>query len=115
MKTAEIILQQLGGSRFITFTGSHDFIDLGNTLRMTLARNKSKANRLEISLRGDDTYTVRFYRYTPMRWNPKRFSFSDPKTTEVKTLEGIYCDQLREIFTRTTGLYTSFSDSTPLF
>lgn len=45
---AKTILEQLGGGKFIAMTGSKDFIDLGNGLRMNLARNKTSANRLEI-------------------------------------------------------------------
>ena len=36
---AKTILEQLGGGKFIAMTGSRDFIDLGNGLRMNLARN----------------------------------------------------------------------------
>lgn len=62
---AQTILQQIGGRRFSTMTGSKNFIDLGNGLRMSLARNKTSANRLEIILdRETDTYTMKFYRQT---------------------------------------------------
>ena len=37
---AKTILQQIGGKRFTAMTGSRDFIDMGNGLRMSLARNK---------------------------------------------------------------------------
>ena len=43
---AKTILQQIGGKRFTAMTGSRDFIDMGNGLRMSLARNKTSANRL---------------------------------------------------------------------
>ena len=42
------ILEQIGGRRFAAMTGSKDFIDMGNGLRMSLARNKTSANRLDI-------------------------------------------------------------------
>ena len=45
---AKTILQQIGGRRFVAMTGSKDFIDMGNGLRMSLARNKTSANRLDI-------------------------------------------------------------------
>ena len=45
---AKTILQQIGGKRFTAMTGSRDFIDMGNGLRMSLARNKTSANRLDI-------------------------------------------------------------------
>ena len=45
---AQTILQQLGGRRFVAFTGSKQLTDMGNGLRMNLARNKTSANRLDI-------------------------------------------------------------------
>ena len=38
---AKTILEQLGSGKFIAMTGSKEFIDLGNGLRMNLARNKT--------------------------------------------------------------------------
>ena len=56
---AKTILQQIGGNRFATMTGSKDFIDLGNGLRMNLSRNKTSANRLDILLDEEtDTYIM---------------------------------------------------------
>ena len=43
-QVAKIILQQIGGHRFVAMTGCHDFINLGNGLRMSLSRNKTSAN-----------------------------------------------------------------------
>ena len=62
---AKTILQQIGGRRFAAMTGSKDFIDMGNGLRMSLARNKTSANRLDIIYdAGLDLYNMRFYRRT---------------------------------------------------
>ena len=44
---AKTILEQIGGRRFAAMTGSKDFTDMGNGLRMSLARNKTSANRLD--------------------------------------------------------------------
>ena len=56
---AKTILQQIGGKRFTAMTGSRDFIDMGNGLRMSLARNKTSANRLDIIYdEGADLYFV---------------------------------------------------------
>jgi hypothetical protein len=110
MRTADIILEQLGGHKFIVMTGSKDFISDGDTLRMTLTRNKSKANRLYITLDPDDTYTMRFFRYTSPRLKIDHkkgiCEMTEEKVTEIKTYKMIYCDQLQELFTETTGLYT---------
>lgn len=100
MTIAQTILQQIGGKRFITMTGSNNFMDLGNALRMNLTRNKTQANRLKIELdEALDLYNVVFYRQVVT----KTF---DVKITEIAKYEGVYCDMLEDIFTETTGLYT---------
>ena len=45
---AKTIFQQIGGHRFGHDGKLHDFINLGNGLRMSLSHNKTSANRLEI-------------------------------------------------------------------
>ena len=100
---AKTILQQIGGHRFAAMTGSHDFINLGNGLRMSLSRNKTSANRLEITYdEGADLYNVRFYRQS---MNHKTFEVT---TKDIEKIDGVYCDMLEEIFTDVTGLYTHF-------
>ena len=100
---AKTILQQIGGRRFTAMTGSRDFIDMGNGLRMSLARNKTSANRLDIIYdAGADLYNMRFYRKT---FSKKTF---ECKTKDIAVHEGIYCDMLEEMFTMVTGLYTRF-------
>ena len=51
MKVADIILEQLGGNKFVVMTGASHFVSDGNTLRMQLPRNISKANRLILEYR----------------------------------------------------------------
>jgi len=106
MTVANIIYNQLGGNKFVVMTGSKNFLEDGNTLRMALAKNASKANRLWITLEADDTYTMRFFKYTAPRFSTKTYTFSDEKITEVRTIKGVYCDMLQELFTEVTGLYT---------
>ena len=53
---ANTILQQLGGHGFTVMTGSRNYINLGNGLQMSLARNKTSANRLKIILDEDTGY-----------------------------------------------------------
>ena len=105
---ADTILQQLGGGRFVVMTGSRDFIAIDNGLRMGLARNASKANRLEITLNGADLYDMKFYRYTPWRFSTRGGKFTEypEKITTVKEYNDVYFDQLQELFTNVTGLYT---------
>ena len=100
---AQTILQQIGGRRFTAMTGSRDFIDMGNGLRMSLARNKTSANRLDIIYdAGSDLYNMRFYRKT---FSKKTF---ECRTKDIAVHEGIYFDMLEEMFTMVTGLYTRF-------
>lgn len=97
---AKTILEQLSGGKFIAMTGSKEFIDLGNGLRMNLARNKTSANRLEIILdRATDTYTMKFFRQT---FSKKTFEVTKK---DIALHEGVYCDMLEEMFTSITGEY----------
>ena len=100
---AKTILEQIGGRRFAAMTGSKDFTDMGNGLRMSLARNKTSANRLDIIYdAGTDLYNMRFYRKT---FSKKTF---ESKAKDVEVHEGIFFDMLEEVFTQVTGLYTHF-------
>ncbi len=98
---AQTILQQIGGRRFAVMTGSRNFTDLGNGLLMSLAKNMTSANRLEIIYdEGADLYNMRFYRKT---FSKKTF---ESKTKDIAKYEGVYFDMLEYIFTEVTGLYT---------
>lgn len=101
------MLNQLGGKRFIAMTGSKNFLfaDVTETnpkvwLRMDLTKNAAGVNRLKIYYNPDDTYTMEFYKQVIT----KDF---EVKISKTQTFENIYCDQLQEIFTQVTGLYTS--------
>ena len=100
------ILRQLGGNHFVAMTGAKNFVGDKNTLRMTLPKNGSKANRLWITLGGDDLYTMRFFRYRAPKLNTKTFEFESEKITDEKIYQGIFFDQLQEIFTNHTKMYT---------
>ena len=78
---AQTILQQMGGHRFALTTGSKDFIGLGNGLLMSLSRNKTSANRLEIIYdEGLDLYNMRFYRKTFSKRPSKARRKTSPNT-----------------------------------
>lgn len=112
MTIADTILNQLGGNHFIVMTGAKNFVwdDKNHTLRMTLPKNGSKANRLWITLNWDDTYTMDFFKYTAAKLKIDHKAGTakmiDEKKTEVKKYEHIYCDQLQELFTEVTKMYT---------
>lgn len=106
MKIADIILEQLGGNKFLSMTGTKNLLADGNTLCMILPKNHSRANRLWITLNNDDTYTMNFFRFTAGRLNHRTYQWTEDKKESVKVIKGVYCDMLQEIFTATTGMYT---------
>lgn len=106
MKVADIILEQLGGNKFLAMTGANHLLSDGNTLKINLPKNASKANRLWITLNADDTYTMNFFKFTAGRLNKKTFAWTEDKKVDVREIKGVYCDMLQDIFTSITGMYT---------
>lgn len=102
-----IILQQLGGNKFIAMTGAKDFVSNGDKrLDMRLPRNMSKANRLSISLDESDNYKMIFSNYTPCKLNTKTFKWTETKHEIIETFEGLFDIDLQKIFTEVTGMDT---------
>ena len=123
--TATTILEQLGGNHFLTMTGANHMVALDRGIRFNIGRNGSKANVVKVFLRGDDTYTMQFWRkprevntfilmvkYVEQGLSDKQIEKkvqAAVKKSEPQMLEeydGIYCDQLQELFTQYTKLYT---------
>lgn len=126
---AKIILQQLGGRQFAMMTGAKQFVAIDNGVRFRIGKNKTRANLVKIVLRGDDTYNMEFWhigqevnpytilmRYADKGLSPDELNKQVKAATEraekaaepvkLKAYEGIYCDQLQELFTEYTELYT---------
>jgi hypothetical protein len=108
MSVPNEILNQLGGNRFIAMTGAKDFVGDGNTLRMALPRNGSKANRLWVTLNGKDLYDMRFFKFRMGRISLKTGEYIEDKVTDEVWYRDVYCDQLQDIFTKHTKMYTHF-------
>lgn len=106
MTVAETILNQLGGRKFIVMTGSKAILSDDNSITFKLSKNKSRANELKITLNGLDLYDVEFLYHKYPTLNKKTWEFEKEVKKEIKTLKDIYFDQLQEIFTMVTGLYT---------
>ncbi len=94
---AAIILQQLGGSHFISMTGARHFVADGETLKFKLPSNLAKLgiNAVTVRLNGNDLYDLSFGRVRGM------------KQELIAEYGDVYCDNLREIFTSETGLDTA--------
>jgi hypothetical protein len=92
------ILQQLGGNKFTVMTGARNLIAIESGLSFRLPGasgfTKQGINYVKITLDADDTYTMEFGRVRGMTYKV------------LKTHNGIYFDQLQEIFTSETGLAT---------
>jgi hypothetical protein len=97
-RIAAIILEQLGGYRFLQFTGARNLAHDADSLMFRIGRNKSKANYVKIKLEPNDTYTYTFGR------------IHGGKYRDLDVIEGVYSDQLERVFTDYTGLVTRFGE-----
>lgn len=99
LEIAKTILAQLGGRRFISMTGARDFIGGGNHLMFSLPAGLAKdgINRIRITLDWTDTYIFEALKVSRR---------PELKSETIEKLEGVYADDLQEIFTRVTGLDT---------
>ena len=88
------VLSQLGGNRFIAMTGANSFVkdDNKQLIMFKLPRAKNRIKWVVIRLNSMDTYDI---------------TFKSSSGKVVKTVNGVYNDQLQDIFTQHTGLYTS--------
>lgn len=92
--TAQTILAQLGGNRFLAMTGAKQLVDLGDGLQFAIGRGaKNKANKVVVRLAGD-LYSVRF------------LTIRGTTITERGEFDMIYGDRLAALFTEQTGFDT---------
>jgi hypothetical protein len=95
-KTADVtktIIQQMGGGRLKMMLGAN-LIRITNGLGIKWPnKQRSKGNYVEVVLRGDDTYDMTFY------------NLSVRGKKKVKAFNGVYADQLVELFEKQTGWY----------
>ena len=103
LTVAKTILEQLGGNRFRAMTGAKNFLGADYSLTFSLPGGggftKGGINKVVIELTPMDVYTVTFYRM--------RRSKGTLLAKVVSKFEDVYCDGLRSLFERETGLATS--------
>lgn len=93
--SAPMILQQLGGRKFMVMTGAKNFVKDDKTKSISFKIPRANGiSYVKIMLNGKDLYDIEFYKLHKL----------EPKL--VKKVDDIYADQLQEIFTENTGLYT---------
>ena len=90
------ILKQLGGNRFIAMTGAKNFLrdDNKQLIAFKIGRNSKSINHVRITLNSMDTYDMEF------------INIRAGKIKIISEVEGVYNDQLQDIFTQKTGMYT---------
>lgn len=96
LEVANTILQQLGGQRFIAMTGARAFVGGDDFLSFSLpAKGLDGGNKVRVTLTPMDVYTV------------ETFYVRGTKFQACSTEEDVYCDTLRAVFERLTGLRSS--------
>jgi hypothetical protein len=91
---AETILQQLGGGRLRMMTGAKNFVALDNGLMFMLPRAKGGINKVIVKLNGLDLYDIEFDRIRGVEYKV------------IATANDVYAENLQDVFTEHTGLYT---------
>ena len=93
---ARTILEQLGGPGFTMLTGACNLVATGNGLRFFIGSGaKNGINRVTVTLNPADDYFVQFEHV------------SAPLYAVVSDAEGVYADQLQDVFEHHTGFYTT--------
>jgi hypothetical protein len=97
MRIAATILDQLGGNQFQTMTGARNFVPGSDYLQFDMPRGMAKfdgktINKVRITLEPTDTYKIEMWKFQRLELIP------------VTTRSGIYCDTLRDCFSKMTGL-----------
>jgi hypothetical protein len=94
-QAAQIILQQLGGSKFTTMVGAKNLGSTPNSLSFKIAcKNPKGITHCKITLNSSDLYDMKFYKIRGVNMST------------VAEFEGLYNNSLQETFTRATGLDT---------
>ena len=89
--SAQTVLEQLGGKKFIAMTGARNFTKGKDFIQFKLPKAKKGISYVKITLTEMDVYTIEFL----------------SKTGKViEKAEDVYNDQLQNIFTKNTGLET---------
>lgn len=95
-QVAQTILDQLGGRRFLAMTGAKHLMYTVQGLQFKLPSRFSKQgiNFVNIILTPDDLYDVEFGKIFKLTYQV------------IESVNGLYFDQLQEVFTRVTGIDT---------
>ena len=91
-KKAKILLQQLGGNRFIAMTGAKNFAFDSKYMSFKIGRNSKGINFVRIGHNAKDLYDM-------------EFGFVSVRGIKVKKkVKDVYADMLGQIFKKYTGM-----------
>lgn len=94
LATSELILNILGGNKFLAMTGAKDLVTTGNDLHFKLPKKaKNKINMIKIVALDLKKFSVSFYEFVPTKFI----------INKVTTLE-ISADELKASIESVTGL-----------
>ena len=111
LQIASTILMQMGGAGKIKMmTGAKNFMALPSGVSFDFP-NKGGPNHVKVTLEPNDTYTVEFGRKAGMKALMSGNLKAEDFYKQTSKHEGIYDDQLKELFEGQTGLYLSFNKS----
>lgn len=99
MKSYEIILEQLGGRKFIAMTGATVMRDGDNKLIAKIKGSKAY-NHIEITHNSLDLYDIRF-----VKIGGQKIMYAIKKD---ETFDNVYADSMINLIESETGLYLSF-------
>lgn len=94
LNIARTIIEQLGGNRFKVMTGANNFTVSKSAVSFHF-KGSRKVNACRIELNGNDLYDLTFCKLG-----------GKALYKEISSAYDIYNDQLEEIFTKHTSLYT---------
>ena len=92
---AHTIIEQLGGLRFFVMTGAKAPIALESGVSFKIGSNPKGITHVRVILTANDDYTMEFLKIR-----------STATHKLVSKVEGVYNDNLQDVFTAHTGLYT---------
>lgn len=97
MVVAQEILKQLGGKQFLAMTGANGFLAVPDPA-LSFRLPQRGVNYVKITLTKDDLYSLEFSHIAgPKKLFAKKI---------LVTVDGVYAENLQEVFTHHTGLAT---------
>lgn len=98
LDTCKNIIDIMGGNKAVVMTGGKFVIDRHNRRVTFIFKGSRKMNRVLITYdKKWDLFNLDFVKFSPSKFTSK----------SIKEYTGLYCNQLKEVFQSTTGLYLS--------